>query len=561
MRWFFAERLARRLLTSFSRTVLPNPRFASIAPFPDPSPSILEHLPDSLSHQVIQDWLLVWDVARLESAFCNSDWFKRTLSLTSEQCTTLKVDPQQGLRTVKLWLRWALSRNVHLNGIHIDKSLNRTDMLLQEFLAVSGAQVRCIASHISSRNDLLTLLDVADRCPHTEKLTVKQFKFARQSRVESLLFPSNLRHLVWDYDLAALSQQFQGLTHLSLINVRRLSTEGLAAALKHCQHLTELEIRGECQGIPLEVAIPTLKSLTIVSAYLFNDMLSAIGRTCVHLETLWVFRSILFDGPGDFITDVGVRAVLQGCPLLRETDVEYAAGVSDGLRVELARRRTLRTLTAGEWRYASERLLQGVLMVSPHLSEVDFRGRESLTDATLTECAQHCPLVATVRLAVCANVTNGGMRVLVSALRRLRALHIWACVQLGDDTVLAIAERCPLLEELSCPLGVCDAAVVKLAEGCTHLTVLGLAGTHVGDAGLIALATHCVGLTELYLYDCANITMLGVRALAEHCPVLGCIGLPLRLVGPQLLRLKGRRVIYKRASGAGLKVVVQSIRV
>jgi hypothetical protein len=503
----------------------------------------------------------VWDVARLESAFCNSEWFKRMLSLTSKQCTTLKVDPQQGQRTVKPWLRWALSRNVHLNGIHIDESLNSTDRLLQEFLAASGAQVRCITSHISSRNDLLTLLDVADRCPHTEKLTVKQFRFARHSRVGTLLFPSNLRHLVWDYDLAVLTQQFQGLTHLSLSNIRRLSTEGLAAALKHCRHLTELEIRGECQGIPLEVAIPTLKSLTIVSAYLFNDILSAIGRTCVHLETLWVFRSILFDGPGEFVTDVGVRAVLQGCPLLRETDVEYAAGVGDGLRVELARRRNLRTLTAGEWRYASERLLQAVLMVSPHLSEVDFRGRESLTDATLTECAQHCPLVTTVRLAACSNVTTGGMRVLVSALRRLRVLHIWACVQLGDDTVLAIAEHCPLLEELSCPVGVPDAAVVKLAEGCPHLTVLGLAGTHVGDAGLLALATHCVNLKELYLHDCSNITMLGVRALAENCPVLECTGLPLRLVGPQLLRLKGRRVIYKRASGAGLKVVVQSIKV
>jgi hypothetical protein len=102
---------------------------------------------------------------------------------------------------------------------------------------------------------------------------------------------------------------------------------------------------------------------------------------------------------------------------------------------------------------------------------------------------------------------------------------------------------------------------VKQAEGCPDLAVLGLAGTHVGDAGLTALATHCVTLKELYLYDCSNITMLGVRALAEHCPLLECIGLPLSLVGPQLLRLKGRRVIYKRASGAGLKVEVQSIKV
>jgi hypothetical protein len=34
-----------------------------------------------------------------------------------------------------------------------------------------------------------------------------------------------------------------------------------------------------------------------------------------------------------------VRAVLQGCPLLRETDVEYASDIIDRLRVKLVKRR------------------------------------------------------------------------------------------------------------------------------------------------------------------------------------------------------------------------------
>jgi hypothetical protein len=41
------------------------------------------------------------------------------------------------------------------------------------------------------------------------------------------------------------------------------------------------------------------------------------------------------------VIDDGVRAVLQGCPLLRETDVEYASDIIDRLRVKLVKRREM----------------------------------------------------------------------------------------------------------------------------------------------------------------------------------------------------------------------------
>jgi hypothetical protein len=76
--------------------------------------------------------------------------------------------------------------------------------------------------------------------------------------------------------------------------------------------------------------------------------MSAIGQRCSQLVTLKVF---LMNSTSTAlrITDSGVRAVLQGCPLLRETDVEYAAGISTELRVELARRRNLNAFLAYTW--------------------------------------------------------------------------------------------------------------------------------------------------------------------------------------------------------------------
>jgi hypothetical protein len=66
-----------------------------------------------------------------------------------------------------------------------------------------------------------------------------------------------------------------------------------------------------------------------------------------------------------YVTEVGVRAVLQGCPLLRWTDVEYAVGVSTELHVELARRQNFTSLRPRDWRGISEELTRAVLTISP----------------------------------------------------------------------------------------------------------------------------------------------------------------------------------------------------
>jgi hypothetical protein len=559
------KHLARGFVTSCFRGLSASRTFASVAPS-DTSPNILERLPELLSHLVMTEWLILRDVVRLDSALCRGDWLGQALSLSHGKLTTFKVNPESCQRNVKAMLRWAVTKNVGLNGISIGENTNRRDRLRRAFLTSSGPEVRWIHSHIGSKSDVLTLFDVATRCPHTEKLTIMQTHQIPPSFREILLLlsdPTNtLDDTHWDRDLPVITQWFQRLTHLTLIHVENLYSEGLATALSHCQFLTELEIRDGWLDVPLEVAIPTLKSLTLAAPGVYDETLIAIGHKCADLETLRVFKSCLYNYPDLLITDVGLRAVLEGCPLLRETDVEHAVGISDDLRVELARRRDFKTLAMGDWSWMSDGLLQGVLRASPNLMELKCWCCEGLTDVMLAVCAQHCRRLTTLTLIDCREVTDGGVRAFVSVLTRLHALHFWTCEKLGEETVLAVAEHCPLLKELSCPFNASDAAVAVLAERCPHLTKLGFASTHeLGDNGLIALATHCNRLKELYLYYCPNITMLGVRALAESCPRLECIGLPLHLVGPQLLRLHRRQVRFRTKREVGLTVVVQSIKV
>jgi hypothetical protein len=214
---------------------------------------------------------------------------------------------------------------------------------------------------------------------------------------------------------------------------------------------------------------------------------------------------------------VGVRAVLEGCPLLRETDVEYAEIISQELRVELARRRNFSEINFEDWKDTNDPLAQAVLAVSPALKRLRFVSCSWLTDATLAVCIQRCPLLTSIEMCQQRAVTADGLLHLTKLGNRLRCISVTGNRHLGDDVVLAIAQHCPLLEVCYLAhLKVTDAAVVKLAEGCPKLKAVELSGTKVGDTGIIALVTQCPDLTNLWLGGCPNVTSEGVRAVKEH---------------------------------------------
>lgn len=65
-----------------------------------------------------------------------------------------------------------------------------------------------------------------------------------------------------------------------------------------------------------------------------SEVVTAIGQHCPKLHTMHIFYAT-----EKRLTDEAVRVLLQGCPLLQETDVIGAVGISHELRVELVRRR------------------------------------------------------------------------------------------------------------------------------------------------------------------------------------------------------------------------------
>jgi hypothetical protein len=413
-------------------------------------------LPDAFIRVLLAEWFGLKHVVRLDSAFCCRESRKQFASLAYGQQTTFAVKSMVLERRIHRLLPWAITRGARLDGLCFcdsDVSSKETLQLLESFLVTHGSAVRRIYDFVyDAAPHQIAVLLFARWCPNVAHF---QGECSRHS-------------LQWDKYLIALTTASQNLTTLSLSNVK-LSKEGFAEALRQCVALEHLEVLTACQIIPREAAIPSLKSLKSASCCVSDALLIALGQRCAKLETLVIFQYAEAESDHQ-VTDVGVRAVLEGCPLLRETDVKYAAGLSPELRIELMRRLCPRYLYLGLWVDMNDNLAQKMLRVCPGLKALMFSGCEWLTDATLAVCAQHCPHVWQLTLPAESHITAAGVTALVIKLgSTLRSLDFYFCSCLGDEVVLAIAEHCSLLEYLRCPSNVSDAVLMKLKERCVKL--------------------------------------------------------------------------------------------
>lgn len=278
-------------------------------------------LPKSLSQSLLIDWLPLESIATLDSAFCNSEH--------RPHFNELAADPSSVYRVTTLaqqspgFVRWCLLRRYQVDGVSIFNDLVFDDQFRADFLAAQGAGLRWVGiSDDPNRDYRHVLLDVAKWC--TNLVSVEFCP----SQYFSDLPP-------WDEHLLALTTSCPNLEVLSL-SFLNWTTSGLREALKHCKKLKRLLIlvyQGDAE-LPVEVAIPTLTYLNIKNNVIPDEVLFAIGERCPELKTLYAFETS--PGRKNLFSDAAVRAVLQGCPQLRETDVEHAASIGRELRVERA---------------------------------------------------------------------------------------------------------------------------------------------------------------------------------------------------------------------------------
>jgi hypothetical protein len=469
---------------------------------------VIVELPEAVVREVLVCWLQLEDVVYLDTAFCVKELRSQYLNTAYAKSATFHLKSDERYNR---GIPWCLLRGVQLDGVCLRGSLETGSEFRQMFATRCGKNLRWVQfQETYEHRDVYQLLfEMVKSCQNVQHVALRA-----RSNIGMWVEVLNL-FLESCHQIQSLFLEFSRLPADSLVTLHDLSL------------LVELKlVCCGCIALPEEVAIPSLRELDVRNCAINDAVLVAIGANCAQLRELYIFRR-MWERSSKSFTDVGVRAVLQGCPLLQTTDVEYAVGIGHEVRVELVRRRNFTTLYLSEWLDYDDDLAQKIMQACPRLTELHCMA-ETLSNATLAMCGLHCPLLETINLCNCEDITAEGAQALFRPGSKLRTVILTRCMQLRDESLLAVAANCPCLEVCHfAGIGLrTEAAVVKLAEGCSLLREVTFDEIQVGDSGVTALAMHCTKLEALHLPNCSLVTMQGVRALAQHATTQQRLTLP-----------------------------------
>jgi hypothetical protein len=285
-------------------------------------------LPEAVVRAVLVDWLQLKHIAQLDSVMCVK--CMRPEFLMTAYGTGVTYNNEL-MRQCEPGIDWCLRKGVQLGGIAVSQEHLNEEAPRVSYIAKHGNMFRWVwieetfECPIADPRKLLTM--IGNHCINVQHLTI----FSHGARLGN-------NH--WDEAVLSLVRASQHLFHLLLIDLP-LTTHGLSCILCQPTRLAHLQVRSRSE-LPAEVAIPTLVTLDISVSKIPEAVLIAIGRNCPKLYRLYMFWETN-------VTDAGVQAVLQGCPLLWDTDVQDARGISRNLRTELTRRNAvMRQVLTGE---------------------------------------------------------------------------------------------------------------------------------------------------------------------------------------------------------------------
>jgi hypothetical protein len=326
-------------------------------------------IPEIIFQRVLLDWLGMASVARLDLAF-RSKKLRPPFLLAAYKDNIYDVEDIGPL--TEPFLLWSMARGVRVENVVLDHASMNDPALLAEFLAHQGDHLRSLVIREERRDARYALLETARRCP----------------LVESMYICCSLTDAApWDHQLLQFTEKCRMVRKLFLSRVP-VSAGCLEPALRNCSNLTQLTINGMLCSLPKGKVFPSLVYLHICNCSGVSDtVMLSIPDMCPKLQTLHVFRQ---DRSANPVTNVGVRALLERCPLLQETDVEYADYISHELRMELVRKCDFtRFYVGGLWRGLDNSCLQEILRLSGRLTSLHVKSCEWLQDATLLVCDNH----------------------------------------------------------------------------------------------------------------------------------------------------------------------------
>ncbi|KAG0242628.1 Antagonist of MEN (Mitotic Exit Network) [Mortierella sp. GBA43] len=188
-----------------------------------------------------------------------------------------------------------------------------------------------------------------------------------------------------------------------------------------------------------------------------------------------------------------------------------------------------------------------------NLQIIEFYICERLTDKIVHAVAENCPLLQQLLMPGCAKVTDSGISKIALHCPRMKHLDLRACSSVSDESLLLVAKHCPELWHLnvgrvSSATKITGKSIVEIAKN-TNLNTLGLAGCAMTDDAVIEIARHSrSGLHRISLNSCTALTSASVWALMQLCPNLAVLEIKQCLLIADmatLYRFSTRRVLVE----------------
>ncbi len=185
--------------------------------------------------------------------------------------------------------------------------------------------------------------------------------------------------------------------------------------------------------------------------------------------------------------------------------------------------------------FISNHLLHTIAIYSRGLQRLNLSGcGAAITEEGIVHVVRHCPRLRDLDFSNLELLSNTGLRWIVERLGEdlerliLRGCHPYQRY-IRPETIRAIGQRCPNMEELTLPFecpGLTDAVIDELCMECPGLRALILSGgiqTLITEDVMASFASHCADLEVLDVRQASDtppsrrMGRLGISLVAQNC--------------------------------------------
>lgn len=410
------------------------------------------------------------------------------------------------------------------------------------------------------------LLELAKHCPNLTDITIESCANIGNESLQAIgQYCSNLKSisirdcpLIGDQGIASLFSstsytlnkvKLQGLdvTDVSLAVIGHYGRAVTDLMLTGLTNVTErgFWVMGNGHGLQ------KLKSLTLTSCHGVTDVgLQSIGKGCPNLRKFCLRKcSFLSDnGMVSFaqaaasienlqleechrITQLGLFGTILNCGAkLKALSLVNCLGIKDlSLNLpSLTPCKSLQSLSICNCPGFGDASLTLLSKLCPQLQHVNLSGLNGITDSGLLPLLKNCEAgLVKVNLSGCGNLTDK----VISSLTKLHGwtlevLNLDGCSKVTDLSLVAIAENCPLLNDLDISkCRISDFGIAALAQANQfNLQILSVFGcSALTDKSLFALVKLGDSLLGLNLQHCNSISTRSIELLLaqlRRCDIL-----------------------------------------